>query len=283
MLLQALRVTNSRGSILDLPLEDISGGFIVKDIQGLGPVKATLVSSSFANMDGAHYHSSRRDPRNLIIKLGLEPDWATGSVQELRAQLYDFFMPKTQSTLRFRLFDKNTESVLEQNLDVHILGTIESCEPAMFARDPELDISIMCFNPDFVDLDPVIFEGMSVSDLTESLLSYAGSVETGVIFTISPDRAMPGFDLYHRTPDDQVRHVDFTLPLLAGDVVKISSVPGSKYATLTRAGVESAILYAISPQSPWFELFPGDNQVRVHEAGAPVPYQIEYTTKYGGL
>ena len=74
MLLKTLKVTNSRGFTLDLPLEDISGGFIVKGIEGLGPVKATLVSSSFANMDGEQYHSSRRKARNLIVKLGLDPD-----------------------------------------------------------------------------------------------------------------------------------------------------------------------------------------------------------------
>lgn len=283
MLLSAVDVTNSRGSVLSLPLEDPSAGFVVRNIDGLEPVKATLVSSSFANLDGEQYHSSRREARDIKLTLGLEPDYATMSVKDLRDQLYSFFMPKTPATLTFKMFDKFTVDLFKQWLNVNIEGRIEDFVGPLFVQDPTIDISLRCFNPDFVDPTVVEFDGMTVSGLTESILTYDGNVDTGVVFSISPDRALTEFTIYLRSADQVLRTVYISYPLLAGDVLEISSVVGSKYVQLTRGGVQSSVLWAQSPQSAWVELQPGDNNIRVYASGAPIPYSIVYTNKYGGL
>ena len=288
MRLSSIKVTNAQGSQLEFPLEDPSGGFIVRDIQGLGPVKATLVSTSFANMDGGQYHPSRRETRNIVLTLGLEPDYAVSDVHTLRKLLYSFFMPKTEGTLEFHLFDKFTEDLFAQTKDLTIDARIESCEPSIFTKDPAMDVSMLCYDPDFVDLTGVTVNGSTVSDLTESVVTYEGEVDTGVIFTLRPDRVLNDFTIFHRPPDGTLVTIDFSYPMLVGDVVEISSVPGSKYVRVTRAGVQSSILYAVSPQSGWLTLQPGDNHIRVYATDTatpyrPIPYTIEYTDKYGGL
>lgn len=283
MLLKSLNATNSQGSVLNFPLDDISGGFTVKKIEGLDPVKATLVSSSFANQDGEQYHTSKREPRNIKIKLGLNPDYGIESVMSKREQLYSYFMPKSLAILGFHLFDKFAVSVFVDHLDVQIPGRVETFECDPFVEEPEADISLMCFNPDFYNPNLVTFDGMTVADLTESVLSYVGSVETGVTFTINPDRDLDAFSIYHRPSDNLLRTSDVSYPLLAGDILKITSIVGSKSVRLTRAGVETSILYAQSPQSNWLTLQPGDNNIRVYSDGAPIPFSIEYTAKYGGL
>lgn len=284
MLLDSFKVTNARGSVLEFPFEDPSTGFVVKNIDGLGPVKANMVSSAFAGLDGEQYHSSRRQARNLVLTLGLEPDYAVTSVQALRDQLYDFFMPKSKAILDFHQFDKFSESILTQERTLNIEGRIESCDPVIFVQDPIMDISLLCFDPDFVDLTPRQAAGATVSNLTENIVSYDGTVDTGVVFTLRPNRSFPDFTIFHRPPDGSLMTIDFAYPLVAGDVLEISSVPGSKYVKVTRAGVQSSILYAISPQSGWLTLQPGDNRIRVYEStGAPIPYTIDYTDKYGGI
>ncbi|MCA1806419.1 MAG: phage tail family protein, partial [Actinobacteria bacterium] len=248
MILQELSVTNAQGAVLGFPLGDISGGFVVKEIEGLGPVKATLVSSSFANMDGQQYHSSRREARNINIKLGLDPDYALYSVSDLRTQLYNFLMPKTQVKLKFRLFDKFAESVLDRYLELEIKARVETNEPDIFAKDPTVDLSLMCYDPDFLDPELVTYVGSTVDTLAETTIEYPGTVETGVEFTIFPDRDMDDFTIYHRPPDETLRTVYFTFSLLNGDELKISSMMGDKFVTLKRGGVESSYLFAISPQ-----------------------------------
>jgi hypothetical protein len=288
VLLNAVKVTNAQGSVLDLQLDDPSGGFVVKNIEGLGPVKATLVSTSFANLDGGQYHSARREPRNIVLTLGLAPDYAVESVQDLRDRLYAYFMPKSVATMDFNLFDQFTQNISKQIKDLSIECRVESCTPSIFTKDPAMDISVMCYDPDFVDPTLVSLAGSTVTDLTETIVSYDGTVDTGVIFRLDVDRDLTDFTIYHRPPDGSLVTIDFSYPLLAGDVVEISSVRGSKYATLTRAGVESSVLYAISPQSGWLTLQSGENRIRVYATDTatpyrPIPYTIEYTSKYGGL
>lgn len=283
MLLNRLDVTNRQGTVLELPLEDNSNGFSVKGIEGLDPVKATLVSSSFSNADGEQYHSSRREARDIKLSLGLDPDYGTISVKDLRDALSNYFMPKSKVTLGFHMFDKFAVSIFLGSLDLIIDGYVESFEAPLFVKDPTVDLIVRCFDPDFINPIPVIFDGSTVANLTETVLSYPGTVETGLIFTLMPDRAIDAFTIFHRPPDETLRMFDFSYPLLAGDVLKISTMVGSKSIKNTRVGVESSLLYAMSPQSNWLELQPGDNNLRVYAEGAPIPFSIEYTTRYGGL
>lgn len=273
-MLTKVEVTNSQGALLGLQLDDVSDGLILEDIQGLDPVKATLVSSSFANLDGEQYHSSRREARNVKLTIGLEPDYITSSVRDLRKRLYGFFMPKSEVTLLF--YDSD-------GLTVNIVGRVESCETALFTKEPAMDISIMCFDPDFIDPNVVTINGMSVSDSTELLIPYDGTVETGILLELDVNRDLTQFTIYHRPPDGTLRTTDFAASLTTGDTLKISTVPGSKYATLTRAASDSSLLYGISPQSNWIELQNGDNYLRLYAEGAGIPYTITYTPRYGGL
>jgi hypothetical protein len=253
---------------------DVSEGFIIQDIEGLDPVKATLVSSSFANLDGEQYQSARREKRNLLFTLGLEPDYVSQSVKALRNRLYGHFMPK--SNVNFRFFSDDFPTV-------DISGRVESFEAPLFAKEPEAKLSLLCFNPDFYDADPILFSGNTVANATEATINYDGTVESGIAFRIMVNRPIIGFTIFNRSVDNSIRALEFLAPLQAGDVIEINTTSGSKGATLIRAGIATSILYGISPYSSWLEMFPGPNYIRVVVSGAPIPYTIEFTTKYGGL
>lgn len=273
-MLTLVEARNTQGSLLSLPLDNISGGYSVKEILGLDPVKATIVSSSFAGVDGSQYQSARREDRNITLKLGFEADYTTTFVRDLRMRLYNFFMPKSKVDLRF--YDSS-------GLIVDISGWVESCGAPLFSSEPGVDISILCLDSDFLDLTPVVTNGMSTSVTTETLYDYNGNVETGINFVFNINRALTEFTIYHRGPDDLLRTMDFAASLAAGDVFTVNTVTGSKSVTLTRAGSNSSLLRAKSPQSGWIELLNGDNYIRVYAVGASIPYTITYTTRYGGL
>lgn len=273
-MLVRVEVHTRQGTMLNLTLDDVSEGIAVEEIEGLDPVKATLISSSFAQTDGEQYHSSRRETRNIKLKLGLEPDYINDSVQDIRTRLYNFLMPKTEVTLRFHM---------DSGLYVDILGRVESFETPLFSKDPAVDISLICFDPDFYDPISVTIDGLSTASTEEIVVPYEGTVETGILFTLNVNRSFSEFTLYHRPEDNNLRSLDFSTPLIAGDILQISTVSGQKRVTLTRSGTITSILYAMSPQSNWIELQPGDNRLRLYAEGAALPFEIEYTTKYGGL
>ena len=102
-MLTKMEVRNSAAALLTLPFMDISGGYVLKNIDGLDPVKATIVTSSYATRDGVEYETAHRDARNLIVHLGIEPDFAATDVPTLRNALSKWFMTKRKVELPARL------------------------------------------------------------------------------------------------------------------------------------------------------------------------------------
>jgi hypothetical protein len=273
-MLQTLEVRTVAGTLLSMPLEEVSNGLFIENIDGLDPVKATVASSAFANMDGSQYQSSRREERNIKITIGLEPDYSADTVGALRNRIYDFFMPKSEVKLRF---------VHDDGLQVDIVGRVESCESTLFSRDPQMSISIICFDPDFLNLTPVTVTGNTTSGTTETTYTYSGNVETGLVFTMNVNRTLTAFTLYMKGPDGTTKSFDFAASLVNGDVVTISTVKGDKFVSLLRGGTTSSLLYGKTPQSTWLEFSKGDNKFRAYATGAAIPYSMTYVPRYGGL
>jgi hypothetical protein len=273
-MLNMLDVTNEADATLSLPLEDIGNGYRIKSIDGLDPVKATIVTSSFANMDGDKYQASRREKRNIVIKLGFDTSM---DVRSLRNNLYPFFMTKTN--LRLRFYSDEADMFY-----VEIYGRVESFESPIFAKDPEATISIVCAKPDFYEPEPVAWHGDTTSGSTRMPITYSGTIETGIRFSMNVNRTLPSLVIHHSTTASGTENdLTFAAPLISGDVLEIRTVPGDKGATLTRSGITSSILYGINPASIWTTLLSGQNYIRVSSGGAPISYTVEYTNKYGGL
>lgn len=172
-MLTQVDITNVRSNTLSLFPLDSSNGYVVKEIDGLDPVNATLTTSTLAQVDGAEPQNARRDVRNITIKLGLEPDYVATTVQSLRQALYDYFMPKASVTLGFWL---------DGALFAITAGQVEDCQAPMFTSDPEVDISIVCYDPDFYDESPETFSAVT-ADPTPAPVSIGiadGTFESGV-------------------------------------------------------------------------------------------------------
>lgn len=279
MSIDKVEVTNSQGNLLILSLEDTSNGYVVEDVDGLGPVKAAIASSAFAGLDGVQYQSSRRDGRSITIKLSYDPDFSNNeTVDELRDHLYHFFM--TDTMIDLAIYKKN-------GLTVKISGLVESCEPAIFTADPEMVISVFCFNPNFISVDPVtIHDLLTTIDTVGHVIPVAGTVKRGLdSISFTAPKALSEFTIYHTAPNGKLYTMLVSAPLLTGDVVNIRTVVREKTITLTRSGVTTSLLYAVSPQSVWTLLEPGENllYLKASDTGPSSPVLLEFTNHYGGL
>lgn len=273
-MLTLVEVVNASSNTLQLPLADSSAGYEVQDIEGLDPVKATLTSSTMPQIDGAQPQNAQRGTRNITMTLGLSPDYVTNTVDSLRSDLYDYFMPEANILLRF--YKDDVLTVVTQ-------GQVESCENSMFSADPAVDISIICYDPDFYAPDEDSISGNTVTDTTIETITYEGSSDTGVIFTLNIDRSLSGFTLYNTRPDGTLQKFDVEGSFDLDDVVTITSISGAKSIVLNRDSLTTSPLYFVSQPVNWITLAKGDNQFRVVASGAAVPYTITYTPKYGGL
>lgn len=277
-MLTKIEVRNSAGDVLVLPFGEPINGVFIKSIEGIDPVKANIITSNYANQDGEQYQAARRSARNLKLNLGFAPDWVLTTPKEIRDMLYRWFMTKQQSELRF---------YEHTGLVVSIVGRCETNESPRMTSDPDAKIGIYCFLPDFIGMSNNNILGSSVSDTTESLVSYLGTEATGFLFTLNVNRSITSFSLSIHGVDNVQYQMDFILSsgnMVAGDVLRINTVQGSKFATLTRAGIETNVLHSISPASPWLKLRPGLNKIRLLISGiGAIPYSFNYTDKYGGL
>lgn len=273
-MLTLVEVTNVRSDTLRLALMDTSNGYSVKEIDGLDPVTATLTTSTMAQMDGAQFQNAQRGTRNITVKLGLEPDFVTNTVQSLRSALYTYFMPKANVAMNF---------YLDNVLFVTTSGQVESCENAMFSADPEVDISIICYDPDFYAPEAITIDTDTVSTTTVQTISYPGNSETGFIFTLNIDRTLAGFALYNTSSDNSIQVFTVVGSFISGDVVTINTNPGSRGMTLNRAGLVTSIMYYTDTSSSWPVLQNGNNFFRAYAAGDAIPCTLVYTPRYGGI
>lgn len=278
MSIDKVEVTNSQGNLLTLSLEDISNGYVVADIDGLDPVKTTIATSNFATMPGQQYQASSREARNITMKLQYAPNYSENqTTRALRTGLYDFFLEDEEISLTFHMLD---------GLVVSTRGRVESCEAPLFVKEPQMDISILCFDPDFVSDDMVeLHSTFTTTDTTPGIISYNGSVKTGLT-SIRFTAATPisDFTIYHTTPAGITNTMLISAPIILGDVVDICTITGQKSITLTRASVTSSLLWAVSPQSKWIQLVKGANQFYLHaSSGSPSPVLVDYYNRYGAL
>lgn len=274
-MLDLLEVQNSSGALLSLPLEDTSGGFVVQSIDGLDPVKATLVSSTFGALDGGIYQSARRETRNIIITLGLDPDYISTSTSDLRKQLHNFFMPKSPVTLTFY---KDDGSIFTTN------GRVESFTQPLFAQDPEIQISIICYDPDFLSTNSIIVNGNSDStENSELVIPYSGTVETGMLFTFTLTNPITSFTFTNLAGDGNTYSLSFTYESNSGDVVVINTVPGQRECRIISGDSNVSGLWAIDSFSDWIKLYPGDNHLEVVCDAGMMPFTVEYTERFGGI
>ena len=262
---------SAQNELLVIQLDDLSSGYILSEVENLEPGKATLVSTSFVNVDGANYQASRREPRNIKLKFKYVPFGA--SVSSRRNYLYKFFMPKTTVFMEFHMDD---ETIMK------ISGKVEAFEGGLFVQEPEANISIMCFDPDFYESEPTVYSGNSVSTNDTFEIDYGGTVDTGFVLEVSPNRSVSAVSVYHIAIGiTQVLTVNY--PLTAGQKLVVETTPGQKRIELVSGGFSQSILYGLLVGSSWPQLIPGSNLFGIYIEGDPVPFTLSYIGKHGGL
>lgn len=272
-MLEKVQAISASGQVLELPIANSPGGYIVEDIDGLDPNKAIYASSIMALMDGEEYQASRGEKRQITMTLGYSLSHAS-SVRARRTALYDWFMTKSEVLLRFFMTDFPV---------VEIVARVEDMDAPMFTKDPKAKIIMIAFKPDFIAEEETIIPGATTDTPSAQNIAYGGSVSSGFLFTMNVDRAISTFTIDLNQPNGLGQQMVFQGSLLAGDVLEINTQEGEKGAWRTRAGTRSSVLASISPGSDWPDLLKGSNSFRVFLTGTPIPYEVMYKERFGGL
>ena len=255
----------------------------IRNIDGLDPVKASVNMSPLGSVDGASHVGSSVPQRNIVLTIKPNPNWDTWTYESLRRLVYQYFMPKLTTRLIF----------ISDDIDpVEIFGIVESCENNIFSKDPEIIVSIICPDPYFTAVDPIILTGQTVpfGGIPE-VIPYEGNIETGFKLKITYAEAPSPLFLAVQLGDLGVPGTSyFTVESTvdANKYFEMSSVQLKKYfqSVNINTGAITNLLSKVGIQqgTMWPNLMPGDNELRVitFEEGTQ-DWELTYYPRYGGL
>jgi len=248
--------------------------FHLRNIDGLGPVKATVNTSPFGSIDGVSYIGSDIAERNPVLTIHPNPDWVNWSVEKLRRALYAYFTPKQIIKLLF--FSDDIPPV-------EISGIVEDCAPNIFASDPEYTISIICPDPYFTAINPTVVSGQTGSG--SMLIEYNGSIPCGFYLTLNRVSDPAPANITVQAVGQTLNSFKVAGSVSASTYFVMNSVPGNKYARSvnTSTSAFTNLLSKMQDGSTWPNLEPGKNQFSVITDGGVQSWMLTYYERYGGL
>ena len=98
-MIRNISVINYRNERIDMMLDKPElSGFIVRMIDGLGPVKANVNVTDIITTDGGIFNSARLSSRNITVSL----QFLGEDIETIRQKVYKFFPIKKELTFKNR-------------------------------------------------------------------------------------------------------------------------------------------------------------------------------------
>ena len=278
-MIKSVTITNHLGESIKLDLfNPEESGFIIKSIEGLGPVKANINFKELATNDGSIDNSARLSSRNIVMSLQF---MESPTIEETRLKSYKYFPIK-----------RNIKFLIETDSRIcETIGRVETNVPTIFSNAEGCQISILCPNPYFYSAgengtNQTIFYGTeplfefpfsnesltedliefgSIENRTEGTIYYDGDTEIGITIQIHAVGEAEGLVIYNTKTREIMRINDDKLKSLmgsgiqAGDEITITTSRGEKGIYMLRSGVTTNILNSLEKPIKWFQLSKGDN------------------------
>lgn len=286
-MIKSLTVTNYLGESINLSLTDpYQTGFVIEDIDGLGPVKGNINVTNMVTNDGGVYNSSRLDVRNIVITFRLLEN---PTVEDVRQLSYKYFPIKKPLTLAIETDNRIAEcyGYVESN-DITVFNTKQDLE--------KMQISIICPDPYLYAIDEdgkqvTVFYGTTplfefpfendndslstvnvprlefgtIENRSENNIPYTGDADTGIILVLKALGTVENITIFNvGTRESMAIDTDKLTELtgegfVSGDEITICTLRGKKSITLLRGGMETNILNCLDKNTSWFQLSKGDN------------------------
>ena len=135
---------------LQLTFNGLNGDYLITNITGLSPAKATINTNQAALLDGAIFNSSKVQMRTINIAFTIEK-----RVEYNRLFVYQVLRPKKPITVYYQ----------SNLLDVQIKGYVESVNVTHFDKKQMATVAIMCPSPYWQSALEVITEMSAVDDM----------------------------------------------------------------------------------------------------------------------
>ena len=281
-MIKSVTITNYLGDAITMDLRKPNEtGFLIKSIEGLGPVKANINTTEIATRDGSMYNSSRASQRNITMTIVFVDSEQRETIEGLRHKTYKYFPLKKNLTMAIETDTRTLQTI----------GYVESNEPEIFSSQEGTQISIICPDPYFYSygedasqvttfngitpefefpfsnesLTESLIEFGSINQASEGVVVYNGDSETGIRIYIHLLDEVSDIILYNLDTREMMKLYGDRIaaivgsPLQAVDDININTIKGQKSIELVREGITYNILNSLDRNSAWFTVKKGDN------------------------
>lgn len=251
----------------------------VRNIEGLNPVKASVSGSPLAVIDGTSFTGTNVLSRNIVLTLGLNPNWTEWSYEALRRLLYAYFTPKSLVRLRFSSDDLP---------DVQIEGYVEDVSVNQFSKDPEFIVSILCPDPHFIAVEPEIITGQTIHEMGDfETINYNGNVPAGILLEVVYVSGSEPESIAIQIGDPAITHFMVDASVNAMKYFQMSSIPMNKFVQNVDLNLGTIVNLLdnihIQQGSAWPTLEPGENHFHVITDTGVQDFTLQYYERFGGL
>lgn len=136
-MIKFVTITNNKNEELKIDIyNSVTTGMNIRKIDGLGPVKANIITTPIVTNDGDIFNSARADKRNIVLTLGFKitPEIGLNTIEDVRQKTYNFFPLKTLVKI----------TIETDNRELYTYGYVESNEPDIFSKDETCTVSLIC-------------------------------------------------------------------------------------------------------------------------------------------
>lgn len=248
---------------IDLPKDNLDPTipYILKDADGLGPPEIDVFMKRTSS--GGKYQSRKANLREIVLRVGLQPNWNIGQTSEnLRSSIYKQMTPIDDATTKIQLM--NGDVIVAQTE-----GYIKRVEPALFSKDPEVQITIPCLHW-LLQATTDIYETPAKVNTGASSVYFdvvnAGDAPSGFwmgfAFT-APFNST--FQLMKDTSSNKIMSISHNF--VTGDRLVIDTRDGSRgvWKIPNGSGISTSIMDDVSANSPWLQLHSGNNRFIVND------------------
>lgn len=305
-MIYSVTVTNYVGDSIKLDLRKPNEtGFLIYNIEGIGPGKANINSTEISTSDGSKFNVARIPQRNIVFSIMFTSTAMNETIEKIRHKTYKYFPLKKEVELIFETEER----------EVKITGYVESNEPMIFSSNEGTQISIICTDPffysvkennitNFYPVEPLfefpfsnesLFEKRiqfgRIRDVIEGVIKYEGDTEIGIIIYIRATG--PASDItITNVKTREVMKIDTDKistitgkPLQAKDDIIINTMKGNKSIVLMRDGKTYNILNCLDKNTDWFTLSKGENVFgfAANTNQANLQFSVENMVIYEGI
>lgn len=262
-------------AIIDSLTIDGDSSYRIVGIDGIGPVKADISTVASATEVGGSFVSYTQGNRNIVLTLGYDPRGGE-TITDLRDRLSRIFYVGSKVEL---LLDTVKYGV------VTTLGQVESADPVYMAKDPTIQISLICPIPSF-ELPGGYTQFEIPKDSTKDfVITLEHDVPIGFYLEATFSQAISQAQSVGLVVNNEVAGGFYTnnYPFDIGDTLKVNTERGSRYISRVRSSESTNILGYMRGTLTMTKLRRGDNFLRFSQPFAVSSAFIRYKERIGGI